>query len=288
MLNIKQIEFKNSNVPKSHFDLIRLEELFSRRLDHDITLMHKVNFYLIFFITDNNGEHRIDFTDYKYKKGEVLTVRKDQLHKFTRTKAKGFMLIFTEEFISSFLEELEALKTLQLFNELLGHPKVSLNEQEFKDLSALVNHISFEYFKIADEYSPGIIRSALHILITKLYRIKSDNPVTIGNRKYLQQFIEFQNLVEQKCFETKTVKDYAAELGCSTKTLNNVSHSIVNKSAKAFIDDIVIKQIKRHLLNSTFSIKEIAYEAGFDETTNFYKYFKKFTNTTPELFRQTN
>jgi AraC family transcriptional regulator, transcriptional activator of pobA len=288
MLNIKQIEFQNSNVPKSHFDLIRLEELFSRRLDHDITLMHKVNFYLIFFITDNSGEHRIDFTDYKYKKGDVLTVRKDQLHKFTRTKAKGFMLIFTEEFISSFLEELEALKTLQLFNELLGNPKVSLNEQAFKDISALVNHISFEYFKISDQYSPGIIRSALHILITKLYRIKSDSPLAISNRKYLAQFITFQNLVEQKCFETKTVKDYASELACSTKTLNNVSHSIVNKSAKAFIDDIVIKQIKRLLLNSTLSIKEIAYEAGFDETTNFYKYFKKFTSTTPELFRQTN
>lgn len=288
MLNIEQIEFQNSNVPKSHFDFLKLEELFSRELNHDITAIHKVNFYQICLITDNIGEHRIDFADYKYKKGDVLTVRKDQLHKFTRSKAKGFLLIFTEEFVVSYLEELEALKALQLFNELLGNPKIKLSKTEYEELLQLIQKIEVEYFKVQDEYSLGIIRSTLHIIIAKLYRAKSKLKNSTSERKYLSQFIAFQNLVEQKCFETKTVKDYASELGCSTKTLNNVSHSIVNKSAKAFIDDIVIKQIKRHLLNSTLSIKEIAYESGFDEPTNLYKYFKKFTATTPELFRQDN
>lgn len=288
MKDIKLIEFQNSNVPKAHFDIIQLEELLSRKLDHDITTIHRVNFYAIFFITDQKGQHRIDFTDYKYQKAEVLTVRKDQIHKFYKSNAKGYMLLFTEEFVVSYLEQLEAIRTLQLFNELLGKPKIKLNKKEYEELLQLIQKIEHEYFKVDDDYSMGIIRSSLHILITKLYRAKSRLQKTITERKYLAQFIEFQDLVEQKCFETKKVQDYAAELGCSTKTLNNISHNIVHKSAKAFIDNIVIKQIKRHLLNSTLSIKEIAYEAGFDEPTNLYKYFKKFTGTTPELFRQNN
>ena len=286
MLNIEQIEFQNSNVPKSHFDLLHLEELMKRKVQNDITVIHRVNFYNLLFITEDKGQHRIDFTDYKYQKGDVITVRKNQIHKFYKSGAKGFLLLFTEDFIVSYLEELEALKALQLFNELLGQPKIKLNKTEYAELLQLIQKIEHEYFKIGDEYSMGIIRSSLHILITKLYRAKSRQQNTVPEKKYLAQFIAFQDLVEQKCFETKTVQDYALTLGCSTKTLNNVAHSIVHKSAKAFIDDIVIKQIKRHLINSTLSIKEIAYRAGFDEPTNLYKYFKKFTGTTPELFRQ--
>lgn len=288
MRNIKQIEFQNSNVPKSHFDLLRLEELMSRNLASPITEIHKVNFYQIFFVTNNSGQHHIDFTDYKYKKGDVLTVRKDQIHRFYQSKAQGFILLFTEDFIVSYLEKLEALKSLQFFNEVLGNPKVKLSNSVYEEILLLIQKIEHEYFKVDDEYSLGIIRSSLHIIITKLYRAKARQQKSISEKKYLAQFIAFQNLVEQKCFETKTVQDYANELGCSTKTLNNVSHSIVHKSAKAFIDEIVIKQIKRHLLNTTLSIKEIAYEAGFDEPTNLYKYFKKFAGTTPELFRQAN
>ncbi|MEM6380966.1 MAG: helix-turn-helix domain-containing protein [Bacteroidota bacterium] len=32
-------------------------------------------------------------------------------------------------------------------------------------------------------------------------------------------------------------------------------------------------------------MKQIAYECGFSEVTNFLKYFKKYTQTTPSKFR---
>ena len=66
---------------------------------------------------------------------------------------------------------------------------------------------------------------------------------------------------------------------------NTVTKSIVNKSTKQFIDEINTKLIKRLLINTKLSVKEIAYQSGFEETTNFYKYFKRQTQTTPEQFR---
>jgi AraC family transcriptional activator of pobA len=74
-------------------------------------------------------------------------------------------------------------------------------------------------------------------------------------------------------------------IGLSTKTLNTITKNIVNKSAKEFIDEIYTKQIKRLLIHSDGAIKEIAYASGFEETTNFYKYFKRQTQLTPEQFR---
>lgn len=285
----KNIKFENQQNPRATFDLIRLEDLFNRTdLSHSIDEMHLVEFYILLFIESGVGEHTIDFTDYKCKAGTILTVRKDQIHKFVKSDSlKGALLLFTDDFLVSYLEKLEAQKSLQLFNELLGVPKIQLSKLAFTEIVDLIERIKKEYFDINDDYSLGIIRSELHILIAKLYRIKAQQAQIVPTRKYLNDFITFQRLVEQKANETSRVQDYAKEMGLSTKTLNNITKSILNKTAKEFIDEICTKQIKRLLINTKLSIKEIAYTSGFEETTNFYKYFKRQTTMTPEAFRTT-
>lgn len=283
----KHIKFNNSQNPNAAFDLVKIEELFRRTdLDHSPEQLHLVEFYMMVFIEDGQGVHTIDFTDYQYKKGTLLTIRKNQLHKFFKKDGiKGSLLLFTDEFLISYLENLETQKSLQLFNELLGVPKIQLPESTFDDVYELIKRIKNEYFDINDDHSLGIIRSELHILITKLYRIKSKREQLIPSRRYLEEFIAFQYLVENNVNKTTKVQDYAKMMGFSTKTLNTITKSIIHKTAKAFVDEICTKQIKRLLINTELPIKEIAYLAGFEETTNFYKYFKRQTTVTPEQFR---
>ncbi|MBQ4803453.1 helix-turn-helix domain-containing protein [Aquimarina sp. MMG015] len=287
---IKHIKFDNKTNPKSYFEVVQLEELLNRKLDHDICKNHIVKFYIIIFITEGNGYHTIDFVDYKYQKGSVLLVRKDQIQKFSKSAtAKGYLLIFTEEFIVSHINKLEALKSFQLFNELISFPKIELQvkELEFSDFYSLMEQIVSEY-KLKDEYSISITRSALHILITKLFRIKFNNGQLPNKKKYLTEFLLLQDMVEKNCFANKKVMYYAQNMGCSTKTLNNIVQAIINKPAKNFIDEIAITQIKRLLIGTNESVKEIAYTSGFDDPANFFKYFKKFVGSSPEAFRRSH
>ena len=281
------IKFQNRRNPQAEFDFIKLEELYQRQnLDHSPFQPHLVEFYIMILIEEGEGSHTIDFINYPYQRGTLLTIRKDQIHKFIkRPTVEGSMLLFTEEFLVSYLEELEALKALQLFNEFLGSPKIQLTEKELGEIMDLLERIKSEYFRINDDYSLGIIRSELHILIAKLYRIKSQNNQIITQRKYLSEFIQFQQLVEKKATQSTKVKDYAHMMGVSTKTLNAITRNIVHKSAKEFVDDICTQQIKRLLINTELSVKEIAYASGFEETPNFYKYFKRQVQLTPEQFR---
>lgn len=284
---LEHIKFHNKQNPDATFDIVQYEDIFERDdLDHSPFKPHLVEFYIILFIEKGNGFHTIDFTDYSCESGAILTIRKDQIHKFSNNKSlRGSALLFTNDFLVSYLEQLETQKSLQLFNELLGVPKIQLTNNEKNEVSELIKRIKKEYFEFNDAYALEIIRSELHILITKLYRIKSQRKQIISNRKYLNEFIEFQKLVEENVTSTTRVNDFARMMGVSTKTLNNISKSIINKTAKEFIDEICLKQIKRLLINTELSIKEIAYESGFEETTNFYKYFKRQTKTTPEQFR---
>ena len=284
---LPEITFDNRSHPQSFFDIVRIEDLFQRDLDHDISRNHLVKFYIIFFVYEGQGSHSIDFTDYKYENGTVLLVRKDQVHKFFRSpNAKGYLLIFTEEFIISHLNRMEALKAMQLFNESLSFPKIEFNDkEEFSDFTVLIKHLESEY-NLKDAFSIGITRSVLHIVITKLFRIKSRNGHFVERKKYMSQFLAFQQLVEEECFKSRKVQYYAQKLGVSSRTLNNIVNEVIHDSAKAFIDERTIMQMKRLLISTNHSIKEVAYMAGFSDPTNFYKYFKKFTGSTPEAFRQ--
>lgn len=281
------VRFRNSQNPKATFDFLALSRIFHREdLDHSPLSLHHVGFYMIILITEGEGFHTIDFKEYPCKRGTLLTVRKDQIHKFHFSPSiKGRLLLFTDDFLVSYLEKLEALRSLQLFNEFLGGSKVQLEESALSEIILLTDRIKDEYFNLNDDYTMGIIRSELHILIAKLYRIKSNFRESTDYRKYLKDFIHFQKLVEQHASEFRKVKDYGKLMGLSTKTLNTITKHIIHKTAKEFVDEICTNQLKRLLINTDLSIKEIAFSTGFDESTNFYKYFKRQTNSTPEQFR---
>lgn len=284
---LPEIDFNNLSNPKSYFDIVKIEDLLQRELDHDIGKNHLVKFYIIFFVYEGEGYHTIDFTDYKYEGGTVLLIRKDQVHKFFKSSTvKGYLLVFTEEFIISHLNRMEAMRTMQLFNDSLSFPIIEFNnKEEFADFTILIKHLESEYLA-RDIFSIGITRSVLHIVITKLFRIKAKAGHFVERKKYMPQFLAFQKLVEEDCFKSRKVQYYADKMGISPKTLNTIVNSIINNSAKAFIDERTIMRIKRLLISTEHSIKEIAYMAGFSDPTNFFKYFKKFTDQSPEVFRQ--
>lgn len=289
MKPIQKVNFLNESRFKSAFDLLRLEELFHRQVDHEIDLIHKISFYIIIIITEGQGEHTIDFTRYKYQKGSLLTIRKDQIHRFHKnTTAKGHVLLFTESFLVKHFSKKEINESIQVFNEVISSPVVNLNPKQFDRIMILLDIMQREYQEQYDPFSDSIIRSTLHILTKELSRVKASEAKGLFRKKYLEQFIHFQNLVESYCFETKAVTDYAKKMLHSTKTLNNIVQHVVSKTAKQFVDEIVITQIKRLLINTDKTITEIAYEAGFEEPSNMYKYFKKQSSLTPEAFRKAN
>ena len=283
----KEINFVNSYTNKFQFDLVQYEDLLRKKpTDHSQFEFHKLSFYAILIFSQHEGEYNLNFRDYQFQKGTLFTVRKDNIHKFYKNKAKGQLLVFTENFILNHSNEVEASKTFLLFNEMLASPKLQLNESEYKDIMSLINLIKTEYQDAKDDYSLSIIRAYIQVIITKLFRIKSKDHIVFENQKYLPKFLQFQALVEQKCFNQKKVGFYAKEMGVSTKTLNNITQSILHKSAKTFINEIVIIQAKRLIINSQASLTEIAYQVGFEDPTNFFKYFKKYTGQSPSHFKE--
>ncbi len=281
----KEIKFDKST-SGFQFDIANFEDILKLTpTDHNQYEFHKISFYAVLIITENSGAYNLNFKDYQYKKGTLFTIRKDNIHKFYESKGKGILLVFTENFIVNYSNQLETAKTFLLFNEMLASPKLQLNKGEFDEIITLIDLIKKEYFEVKDDYSANIIRKFVQIAVTKLFRIKSKDNIVFDDQKYLTMFLQFQSLVEKECFNHKKVSFYAREMGVTSKTLNNVTQSIIHQSAKALINEVVIIQSKRLIINSPASLTEIAYQVGFKEPTNFFKYFRKNTGVSPSQFR---
>ncbi len=290
--DFRHINFENRINPNSYFDVIRIEELLNRKMNHDPFKNHIVEFYVMFFVLEGKGYHSIDFVDYEYQKGTMLLIRKGQVHKFfSSAETKGFLLIFTEDFIIGQMNNQEVLKSFNLFYDILNFPKIEFdtNKGAFLNFITLIKQLEYQY-KFSDEFATCITRSLLQVVISELLRVKSrmGQLPSVKNRKYLKEFLFFQKMVEKSCFEYKKVMEYANRMGLSSKSLNNIAKTVVNKSAKVFIDEITIVQIKRLLIGTNHTIREVAYLSGFEDPSNFFRYFKKYIGTSPETFRKTH
>ncbi|MEM9337212.1 MAG: helix-turn-helix domain-containing protein, partial [Bacteroidota bacterium] len=263
---IKNIHFQKKKDTRSFFDIVRFSDVLLRQpTDHCQFEHHKLTFFVLMFMTDGEGTHSINFKDYAFKRGTTFTIGADGIHKFHRCKANGYLLVFTKDFILQYLSQKNATKIFQLFNEQLVSPKQQLNSSHFTQLQSYIDAIKKEYFNIKDDFSQEVIRSLLHIIFTQLLRIKSSENEVFGQTRYLDRFLEFQSLVEQHCQQHKSVSYYADKLCITPRTLNNITNSIVYKSAKAVMDDILISKVKRLLINSDMNVTQIAFQTGFND-----------------------
>ncbi len=72
----------------------------------------------------------------------------------------------------------------------------------------------------------------------------------------------------------------------SPKHLNTICKSVSGMTAKQYIDSFMILEIKRILATSDSPMQEISDNLGFEESTNFVKYFKKHSGVSPSKFRK--
>jgi len=285
--NFTEIKFNNENNSKSHFDVVDLEDVLKKQpTSHSQFEYHRLSFYLVLLFTEGNGKYNVNFNDYEFEKGSLFTVRRDNAHKFYHTNAKGVLLLFTENFLLDHSNRFEVSKVLLLFNELLTSPKIQLAQTDFEEVLKLVGQIKKEYLNVDDPHTPFIVRGLFQIILAKLFRIKSSTNLSFKNDKYLPLFIDFQELLEDHCFSNRKVKFYAGRMGITTKTLNKITQAIIHKPAKAYISETFIIKSKRLIINTNQSFTEIAYKVGFEDPSNFFKYFIKYAGISPSRFKK--
>ena len=99
---------------------------------------------------------------------------------------------------------------------------------------------------------------------------------------------KIKSLVAAKRFSEVRVKEIADELGYHEKYLSSVFRKTEGRTLKDYISSFRMEEAKRMLLETDFTVAEIAYCLNFDDPHNFSRFFKRGAGTTPSEFRAGN
>lgn len=98
--------------------------------------------------------------------------------------------------------------------------------------------------------------------------------------------LRFKELVFKHYKSERSISFYADLLNISDRKLTSMCKDTFDKSAKEIITETVYNSALRMLSNSDLSVKEITYDLGFSEETNFIAFFRKHSGLTPHNFRK--
>jgi len=269
------------------FEIISsISDLYSKHRNL-MTKPHRPEFYHVIWIQKGSPTHFVDFKPIVLKPDSILFVPKDSINVFDNSGTyDGKMVLFTDRFFCRNESDLMFLQNTILYNDFFNISQIQVDEStnSFSDIFRLMEEES----KISnDNFQDDILRNLLHTFLLLAEREKRKNGYSgIDSSPYNDYLISFRRLLEDNFKNIKSVSEYASKLKITNKTLSNATTQLLGKTPKQIIDDRILLESKRLLIHTNATIKEIGFELGFIEPTNFTKYFHKHEQITPVDFRE--
>lgn len=209
----------------------------------------------------------------------------------------GYYIIFSEDFYRS---PKNSNRITERFTYLLSDQTLPLtiSSQETIVLEKLFQDILFE-FKTEQKQSKEIIQSYVEILLLKVDRLfeaqskglsinreeRNNDIKTVSRFKAILE-LAFQPNKDYNELHPHQVQFYAEKLNLHPNHFNSVVKRITEKSASEHIYEHLLSLAKSRLLNSTASVKEIAFDLYYSYPNHFGNFFKTHTGMTPSQFRK--
>jgi AraC-like DNA-binding protein len=287
--NITSVGFKPRRDSRLAVEVMTIEELRRRApIDH-FEKLQRADFFRLFGVLEGYTCPMVDFSSIAAKPGDWLLVRPGQVFRYDFSHSwAGWILVFRPDCLTvvgqgraaadmDILRWVEDLTCLRSLNED-QHDWMKRSMQQLQDDGALT----------ADS---GMRNELLRIqLVSTLLRLslwQSQNSVTGAHGVSDQAgFRRFRNLLDTDFATEHQVQYYAGALGMSEKTLSRICLAATGVSAKALITQRLVLEAKRLLAHTTMAVQTIGRELGFDDPTNFVKFFRSKAGMTPLAFRQ--
>ncbi|ARN78087.1 AraC family transcriptional regulator [Nonlabens spongiae] len=235
-----------------------------------------------------NGKVNLQIDGYKVEliAGQVLFCTPVNQVDIPKNNHEIVAYLFNREFYCILQNDSEVSCMGMLFYGSKSAPIADLNDKDIKNFEAILVLLKDE-FQIKDLIQGEMLRTLLkRMLITATRLIRNQQFNSSSSIKQIELIRKFHILVEQHFKEKHAVADYAKLLYKSPKTLSNFFKKHEVSSPLKIINDRIISEAKRLLLNSNLSAEEIGYELGYKEPSHFSKFFKKHVGMSPLSFRK--
>lgn len=248
------------------------------------------NYYSLIWITEGNGELKAAFSTYDFTSNSLFAFSPYQLFMFTGKRLKGIALHFHPDFFCIHKHHTEIACNGILFNNIYQPPFLVIDTSTAASLSMLIGQMKLEMKNTAmAQYE--ILVSYLKIFLITTSRLKAEQqPEAAEFTTDLKEPFVLQSLKDaiEKDFRKKhSASEYADALHISAKALAKITKSYFNKTITELISERIIIEAKRELYLTKKTVKEIAYELGYEDEHYFSRFFRTNADVSPQVYRET-
>ncbi|NMH28137.1 helix-turn-helix domain-containing protein [Flavobacterium silvaticum] len=279
--------------PKPRHPLISVFLLCEAAVQDTLPEYHTYGFYCIAIKKNFGGKVKYGQRYYDFDSGVMSFVSPNQMLSHLKNEAvpnEGIVLVFHPDFLLGH-PLAKNIKKYGFFSYELSEA-LHLSEQEENTVETLMKNIETEYNSNIDIFSQDVIIAQIELLLQ------------FSNRFYNRQFItrkpanddilvRLENVLAIS-FEPDrisenglpTVQYISEQLHVSPNYLSDMLRTITGQSTQQYVHDKLLEKAKELLTTTNLSVKEIAFQLGFDYPQSFNKLFKNKMQVSPLEFRQ--
>lgn len=275
--NIQKLEDKNLS--------FRVFELSEENLSQYLK-PHKKDHFFILVIEKGKLQLHIEDKIHYLKTGQISVVFPEQVHFISNCSEdlKGKIILFEEilfcsDILKNELSTYNVNLSTQLNCTILSAEDFEQSVNAIRIIKGIYEHPSLikkeqARFQIKI-FLLGLIES-VHGLHPILHKETVDKPI----------YVRFKKLLNEHYKQYRTVQYYAEELAITPKKLNSITKKHCGETAIQAIHNRILIEIKRQLMFSDLSHKEIAFDLGFNSPSALNKFVKSKLKETPTELQQ--
>ncbi|SDW92244.1 transcriptional regulator, AraC family [Lutibacter oricola] len=254
----------------------------------------KNNFFELVLIKDGEGIQCINYNDYPYEKGSVFLLPPLKCHKFIlKTPSKFVFLKFTDSFFKNIQRDSidrdkwfkEASYILSNYNQLPG--EIISNDLDRNHIESLVSMILQESRNYGNE-SISLIKSLMTSILEVLIRnIKKSNFYEVDQNNVDDRITKMLTYINEHIDKPSHLKvDHLAEVFMMSSTyVSEFFRKQVKISLREYIIKAKLKLVEIRLINSDYTLTEIADDLGFTDVSHLSKTFKRYVGMSIKEFK---
>lgn len=246
----------------------------------DFTADIRTPYYFFLLMLKGRSSHTVDLQSFEVEENELLFILPQQLHEQPKSGhgSDYFKIGFDESCLSLLPTQYPFLVNP------LNTQKVRLTSSTSERIAAVFEILLALLTEV--DTDPALILAHLNSLLTEInsaYFLSEKQPADGKFAKYL----DFRVFVENNLTDHPTIKEIAEELAINPNGLYHLVKHYSGLSPKEFMTNRLILEARRRLYyGRNTSLKELAFDLGFNDPEYFSRLFKKVTGKTIADFYQ--
>lgn len=246
--------------------------------------LHVRSFYSLLFINSGKLSMVADQRVYVVGGHDIISINSDAVCSFqSHSAVEGYIVLFT----ASFFMQRQPTDLMHYFHFLKSrcmHTFVLSKEERTNCLQVIsLMRAAYSLFKLDVN---AVLRRYLAMLLQMLgrYIVVDGGAASMGEND--DKILSFESLVNSHYAQQRYPSFYAEQLNISINYLNRICREKRAASCGTIIRGRILLEAERLLYHTFKTVKEIAFELGFENAPYFSTFFKANRGMSPEEYRK--